>query len=43
MQVLKEICLKDPINATYITTYVYLLVDKSQSSDQTDPNLNPEQ
>ena len=31
MQVLKEICDKDPINATYITTYISLLVQSRQN------------
>ena len=29
MQVLKEICDKDPINASYVTTYISLLVQSS--------------
>ena len=28
MQVLKEICDKDPINASYVTTYISLLVQR---------------
>lgn len=30
MQVLKEICDKDPINAVYVTTYIQLLVQNSK-------------
>ena len=31
MQVLKEICDKDPINATYVTNYTSLLVQSRQN------------
>ena len=37
MQVLKEICDKDPINATYVTTYTRMLHESYKNSDFTDP------
>lgn len=37
MQVLKEICDKDPINATYVTTYISLLVQSRQGGEYADP------
>ena len=36
MQVLKEICNKDPINATYVTTYISLLVSSVQGNPEVD-------
>jgi len=36
MQVLKEICDKDPINATYVTTYSSLLVQSRQGAEYSD-------
>ena len=32
MQVLKEICDKDPINASYVTTYISLLAQRGNNS-----------
>ena len=50
MQTLKEICEKDPINATYVTTYINLLVQGRSAPDFNDPasqgtnnSANPEQ
>lgn len=36
MQVLKEICDKDPINAVYVTTYIQLLVQNSKQGEYAD-------
>lgn len=36
MQVLKEICDKDPINATYVTNYIALLVQSKQGNPEVD-------
>ena len=44
MQVLKEICEKDPLNATYVTIYIKLLVQSKQGGEG-DPSAaggNPE-
>ena len=32
MQVLKEICDKDPINASYVTTYISMLAQRGNNS-----------
>ena len=40
MQVLKEICDKDPINATYVTTYISLLVQSRTSGGSTDQDAS---
>ena len=37
MQVLKEICDKDPINASYVTTYISLLAQRG-NRDQVENN-----
>ena len=46
MQILKEICDKDPINAHYITRYISLLVQVNQGPEyatgQAAANGNPE-
>lgn len=34
MQVLKEICDKDPINASYVTTYISLLAQRGNNSSE---------
>ena len=45
MQVLKEICEKDPLNASYVTIYIQLLVQSKQGGEG-DPSAasggNPE-
>ena len=41
MNILKEICEKDPINASYITRYANLLV-QNKSAQQGLPGQNPE-
>ena len=42
MNVLKEICERDPINSSYITRYANLLVQNKQAK-QGAPGQNPEQ
>ena len=48
MQVLKEICEKDPINASYVTTYIALLMQgrtaeaNDPASQGTNHSANPE-
>ena len=37
MQVLKEICDKDPINATFVTTYIRMLQESRKVADFADP------
>ena len=38
---LKEICDKDPINATYVTTYIRMLQESRKNADYSDP-VNPD-
>ena len=38
---LKEICDKDPINATYVTTYIRMLQERRKNADYSDP-VNPD-